>query len=361
MKTPVLFKYITRSRILLFAGVLIAAGALKGCYTEAEAKKEDSPAAPVVAGTPVDALIIRPGIVKEELEVTGSLIANQEVDIVSELTRKLIRVNVKEGSFVKAGTLLFHLDDSDLQAQLEKLTQQEKLATLKEERLKDLIEHDAIVQQDYDEAFTNLKVLQAQIAELQVMISKTRIVAPFDGQIGMINVHPGAIVSVNTTLTNIEDNSVVKVEFSVPEKYANVIVPGSDHPFTIASDKKQYTARVSARGASLNTETRTLLVRAIAANPGRTLLPGQSARLNLSLSNSLNAISVSSHALIPSSLGYSVFIIKNNVVQAQPVEIGQRGSGSVEILKGLSAGDTVVTSNLLRLGPGSPVHIVSLQ
>ncbi|MEJ0055365.1 MAG: biotin/lipoyl-containing protein [Bacteroidota bacterium] len=75
--------------------------------------------------------------------------------------------------------------------------------------LKDLLAHDAIAQQDYDEASTNLKVLQAQILELEVMISKTRITAPFDGQIGMINIHQGAIVSVNTLLTTIEDNNTV--------------------------------------------------------------------------------------------------------------------------------------------------------
>jgi membrane fusion protein, multidrug efflux system len=365
MKVKSAYNPIIRSRSLFLFLVLFAAGALilKGCYTEAAGKEDKKPAVapPAPPATPVDAVVVRAGSLKEELEVTGTLIANQQVDIVSELTRRVIRVNVKEGSFVKTGNLLFQLDDSDLQAQLEKFRQQEKLAQLNEERLKDLIEHDAIVQQDYDEAFTNLKVLQAQIAELQVMIGKTRITAPFEGQIGMINVHPGAIVSVNKMLTNIEDNSAVKVEFAVPEKYSHVILPGSTHTFTIASDKKEYTARVSARGASLNSDTRTLLVRAIAQNPDRTLLPGQSARLNLSVSNSENAITISSQALIPSSLGYSVFKVRNNVVAAQPVEIGQRSAGKVEIVKGLVAGDTVITSNLLRLGPGSPVKLVSIN
>jgi membrane fusion protein (multidrug efflux system) len=345
---------------LALVGVLIGSVVLEAC-TVAEGKKNETPKAAVIAGTPVDALIIKPGVLTESLEVTGTLIANQEVDIVSELTRKLIRVNVKEGSFVTRGALLFQLDDADLQAQLEKLRQQEKLSQLHEERLKDLIAHDAAVQQDYDQAFTNLKVLQAQITEMNVLIDKTRITAPFDGQIGIINVHPGAIVSVNTTLTNIKDNSVVKVEFSVPEKYSNVILPGSEHTFTIASDKKEHRAKVSARSAGLNEETRTLLVRAVASNPDRTLLPGQSARLNLSLSSSSNTITVSSQALIPSSLGYTVFKVSKNSVEAQPVTIGQRSSGSIEITQGLSAGDTVIVSNLLRLAPGAPVHVVSLH
>jgi membrane fusion protein, multidrug efflux system len=166
---------------------------------------------------------------------------------------------------------------------------------------------------------------------------------------------------VNTVLTNIEDNSVVKVEFSVPEKYATIITPGSIHQFTVASSAKQYSARVVARESRLDQNTRTLIVRAVSPNPGRVLLPGQSARLNLSLHESDNALLVSSQALIPSSQGYSVFVSKSNKVQLTPVDIGQRGPYTVEVIKGLANGDTVVTNNLLRLRPGAEVQFVTLK
>src|SRR5882724_191993 len=322
MKRP-----IRQNLLLLFSALIVLA--IAGCYAKGN-EKTNPPAAVVPQATPVDGNIIKPASLKEELEVTGTLVANQQVDIVSELTRKIIRVNVKEGNFVKAGTLLFLLDDDDLQAQLEKLHQQEKLALLNEERLRDLIRHEAVVQQDYDQAFTNLKVLQAQIAELQVMIAKTRIKAPFDGQVGIIHVYPGAVVTVNTVLTHIEDNSVVKVEFSVPEKYAGIIIPGSLQQFTVASNAKKYTARVVARESKLDQNTRTLLVRAVTDNPGRVLLPGQSARLSLSLHESGNALMVPSQALMPSSQGYSVFVSRGNKAQITPVEIGQRGPYTVE-------------------------------
>jgi membrane fusion protein, multidrug efflux system len=257
--------------------------------------------------------------------------------------------------------LLFQLDDADLQAQLERFRQQEKLALLNEERLRDLFANDAIAQQDYDQASTNLKVLQAQIRELQVTIDKTRITAPFSGHIGIINVHPGSIVSMNTVLTEIEDNSLIKVDFSVPEKYAHIIIPGSVHSFTVASDDRKYNTKVIARAASLSTSTRTLLVRAETANPKGELLAGQSARLKLALSTSNEALAVTSNALIPSSRGYSVYVSRKNAVQAVPVEIGQRNERSVVITDGLQKGDTVITSNLLRLMPGSPVQFVTLN
>ncbi len=343
-------------------GYLLLTVIIAACASKAGdlSNNKETKATPV-PGVPVDGLVVKQGIVSDELEVTGTLIANQQVDLVSELTRRVVRVNVKEGTKVKQGALLFQLDDADLQAQLQRFRQQEKLAQLNEERLKDLIAHDAIAQQDYDEASTNLKVLQAQILEVEVMINKTRITAPFDGQIGMINVHQGAVVSVNTLLADIEDNSVVKVEFSIPEKYANVIQLGSEQHFTLASDQKQYAAKVVAKAASLNENTRTLLVRAATANPHGKLLPGQSARINLSLNTSGEALAVTSQALIPSSNGYTVFVSHKNVAAIVPVEIGQRSEGSVEITSGLNAGDTVVTSNLLRLMPGSAVQFVTIK
>jgi membrane fusion protein (multidrug efflux system) len=337
------------------------AAIIVACATKADDLGGNTPAPAAPIGIPVDGIVVEPGTVKEELEVTGTVVANQQVDIVSELTRRIVRVNAREGSKVKKGTLLFLLDDADLQAQLERLRQQEKLAQLNEERLRDLIEKEAITQQDYDEASTNLKVLQAQIVELQVLIGKTRIVAPFDGQLGMINTHPGAIVSTNTVLTNIEDNSVVKVEFSIPEKYTNVIQLGSEQTFSTTSDPKQYKTRVIAKGASLSEDTRTLLVRGLTPNADGKLLPGQSARLNLSLNTSANAITIASQALIPSSGGYAVFVSRGNKAQPIPVEIGQRSASTVEITKGLNKGDTVIVSNLLRLSPGAAVDFASLK
>jgi membrane fusion protein (multidrug efflux system) len=362
---PKYMKVLNKKRLRTFAlsvaGSMLMAAFIAACSSRAEELKTEPKNIAIPTGVPVDGVVVKPGVVRDELEVTGTVVANQQVDIVSELTRKVVRVNVKEGSKVKRGTLLFQLDDADLQAQLERYHQQEKLAKLNETRLKDLIEKEAISQQDYDEASTNLKVLEAQIQELEVAIGKTRIVAPFDGQIGMINTHPGAIVSVNTILTDIEDNSVVKVEFSVPEKYTNVIQIGSEQSFTIISDQKQYKTKVVARGASLSQDTRTLLVRGVTANPDGKLLPGQSARLNLSLNTSAGALTVASQSLIPSTNGYSVFVARKNKAEALPVSIGQRSASTVQITEGLQEGDTVIVSNLLRLGPGAPVQFISVK
>jgi membrane fusion protein, multidrug efflux system len=168
-------------------------------------------------------------------------------------------------------------------------------------------------------------------------------------------------VSANTVLTHIQDNSQVKLDFRVPEKYAQTITTGSLQKFTVASDTKQYSAKVIAREAGVDQSTRTLLIRAVSQNPGRTLLAGQSARMQLSLHSTADALMVSSQALIPSSQGYSVYTVKSNQVQLAAIEIGQRGPYTVEVLHGLEKGDTVVTSNLLRLMPGATVRFASLK
>jgi membrane fusion protein, multidrug efflux system len=334
--------------------------AIAGCTIKAgELPAETNTPTPV--GIPVDAAVVKPEVLRDELVVTGTILANQQVNIVSELTRKVVSVHVKEGSKVSKGTLLFQLDNADLLAQLSRLRQQEKLALLNEKRLKDLLTNEAIPQQDYDEAETNLKVIQAQIQEMLTVVDKTRITAPFNGQIGMINTYPGAIVSTNTVLTDIEDNSIVKVEFSVPEKYTNILSIGSEQLFTTPADSEGQKTKIVAKAASLSTDTRTLLVRGITSNHHGKLYPGQSARITLALNTSENALTVPTNALVPSPGGYSVFVSRKGLAQPVGVEIGERNTGTVEIVNGLAAGDTLITSNILRLTPGTPIQFASVK
>lgn len=350
----------TAVSLLSVTGFLATIVFLAACASNAREVKKENPQ-PFSAGVPVDAFIVKPEFLNEELEIAGTVAPNQEVAIVSELQRKITSIRVKEGNWVNKGALLFQLDDADLQAQLQRLRQQEKLAELNERRLKDLVDHEAAVQQDYDQAYTNLEVLRAEIRQLQVTIEKTRIRAPFSGRIGIIRAYTGALVSPNTVLTNIVDDGVVKLEFAVPEKYARFIPIGSKQSFTIESDSSRHTATISAREASMDKGTRTLLMRALSANPAGRILPGQSAKVKISVSNAENALMIPSNALVPSAQGYSVFVSKQGKASISPVEIGQRDAEQVQIVKGVAKGDTVITSNLLRLMPGAPLAIAQVQ
>jgi membrane fusion protein (multidrug efflux system) len=346
------------SLLLFFSIILFVAG----CTSRAnQSEPVTSTAIAEAPGIPADVHVVAPAAVKQLIEMAGTLAANQEVSITSELTKKVVSVPVKEGHWVVKGALLFQLDDADLQAQMERLRQQEKLAALNEARLKDLIAHDAASQQDYDQAATNLSVLKAEIRQLQTTIDKTRIRAPFSGRIGIIRTYPGALVSPNTRLTTLVDDAQIKVEFSVPEKYANLVNVGSRQFFTIEGNGTQFSATVISKESFVDHATRTLLVRAIAPNPNSILVAGQSAHLAIALHTTNDALQIPSQSLMPSSLGYSVFLLKNGKAQATPVEVGQRDAERVQITKGIQKGDTVIVSNQLRLSPGSDVRVVNVK
>ncbi|MCE6988259.1 efflux RND transporter periplasmic adaptor subunit [Dyadobacter sp. CY323] len=356
---------------LIITGVILLSVFIKGYTSEdgvpkkaaVEVSKPSGVPAPGVpsTGVPVDGQVLRSESLNDEMTVSGTLLAYQDVSITSELNRKVVSVLAKEGKFVTAGTLLFKLDDSDLIAEMEQLKQQEKLVILNEKRFKELIDNEAAKQQDYDEAFTNLKVLQAKIDQLKVAISKTSIRAPFSGHLGIVNVHTGAYVTPGSPLAQLTDNSKLKIDFAIPEKHANTLKTGDEIEYHVESDEKAYKAKIIAHDAGLDQQTRTLLMRAVSNNSNRELLPGQSARLTLRLSNTGNALMVPNQALIPSSKGYSVYVVNNHKASFKSIEVGQRNAFSVHVIKGLAPGDTVVTSNMLRLTPGSDVQLVSVH
>jgi len=347
---------------LIITGVILLSVFFKG-YTSEKAAPEKKPAAAAAkpAGVPVDAQVLHSESLDEQMTVSGTLMAYQEVSIATELNRKVVAVHAKEGKFVNAGTLLFKLDDADLLAELEQLKQQEKLVLLNERRLKDLIDREAAIQQDYDQAFTNLKVIEAKIEQLKVMIAKTSIRAPFSGYLGIVNVYTGAFVTPGSPLALLTDNSRLKIDFAIPEKHANTLKTGDQVQYHVESNDKIYNGKIVAHEAGLDQKTRTLLMRAVTENKGSELLPGQSARLTLRLSNSGNAILVPNQALIPSSKGYSVFVVNGGKAGFKAIEVGERSAFSVHVTKGLAPGDTVITSNMLRLAPGSAIQLVSVK
>ena len=341
--------------------VLILGSVFFKGYSTKGTTPEKAPIAKAQEGIPVDGQVIKSGSLNEEMTVSGTLVANQEVSIMSELNRKVVSVQAKEGKYVAAGALLFKLDDADLLAELEQLKQQEKLVLLNERRLKDLVDREAAVQQDYDQAFTNLKVLQSKIEQLKVTIAKTNIRAPFSGYLGIVNVYPGAYVSPGTSLAQLTDNSKLKIDFAVPEKHANTLKTGDAVQYQVESNEKTHTAHIVAHESRLDPNTRTLLVRAVGDNANHELLPGQSARLTIRLNTSGSALMVPNQALIPSSKGYSVYVVNGNTAGFKAIEIGQRNAFSVHVTKGLANGDTVITSNMLRLAPNTPIQLVSVK
>ncbi len=203
----------------------------------------------------------------------GNVVANEEVQIVSEKSRRLVKVNFEEGAYVQKGQLLFKLDDADLKAQLKKLLTQRKLYTSEEFRSASLLKREGISKQEYERVASSLEAIDADIEIIKVELSKTELRAPFSGKTGIRQVSEGAFVQPNTTLVSLEDIGNVKIEFAVPEKYANSITVNQEIQFTVENSDQAYTACIAVIEPTIEQSTRSLFIRAIADNSGKNLFP----------------------------------------------------------------------------------------
>lgn len=310
---------------------------------------------------PVECYVARDTSVNYQLETVGTLRANEQVEIVSEISRKVTGIFMKEGSLVTTGQMLFKLDDSDITSRIKKLTIESGLAEANETRGKVLLSKGGMSQERYDELANIHNTLEAEIEILKVDLSKTEIRAPFPGRIGLRNVSVGALVSPGVVLANLQDISRIKVDFAVPERYSHNLKVGSKIVFRTDYYPGDLTAIVEAVEPAVDERTRTLLIRALSVNEKGILVPGTSARIYLTLEELTKSIFIPTQGLIPSIKGYSVFLKKEGQAFPVLVKTGVRNSDFVQITEGIGIGDTVVVTNLLRVRKGSPLKTVKIS
>jgi membrane fusion protein, multidrug efflux system len=336
---------------------------LAACTSKAADNKNESPAATEAAlGLPVDVQVVKETSMQLTETVAGSVLPNRSVDIMSELSKKITAVNFKDGAYVGVGQVLFNLDDADIRAKLRQLQAELNLASINENRLSELLKTETVRQEEYDIASARLQSLQAAKEMLQVELSKTNIRSPFSGIAGISKVAVGTLVSPGLPLVSIQEQASLKIQFSVSEKYLPIVKSGSKIQFSTELSNDKLSATVVSTDASVDMQSRNIIVQAAVANPGNKLKAGMSAKIyfNTSLDNA-KAITVPTEALIPGSNGYSVFVVKEGVAKITPVSISNRNESSAWISKGLNNGDTVMISNILRSADGAPVSIVSYQ
>ncbi len=306
---------------------------------------------------PVDIMVVNSQSLSDKILTTGTIIANEEVDIRSEVSGRVTAINFHEGQYVRKGSNLLRINDVDLQAQLQKLNFSKKLAETNEARQKKLLEKEAISRQEYDIVQTNLNSVLADIENLNAQLAKTIIHAPFDGTIGLRHISVGSYISPASPIATLTNMNPAKIDFSVPAKYARQVGRGSRVQFTVEGSNAQRIGTVYAVEPKVDPATRTLLLRAVSPNPNHALVPGSFARIELVLSARGNAISIPTEALIPEQNGQKVFVVRNHKAESVPVEIGLRTDRSVEIRKGLHTGDSLITSGIQLVKPGGEVEV----
>lgn len=314
-----------------------------------------------VAGAPRDPrLAVRMQVLQSEklgdrIFTVGTILSNEEVEIRSEIAGKVEKIYFKEGGRVRKGEVLLKINDAEPQAQLMRGQYRLALAEQDAERQRQLFEKKLASQEEYDVAINQLNIVKADLFIIQAQIAKTEIRAPFDGTIGLRHVSEGSYISPATPITTLQDNHPVKVDFTIPEKYAAAVKKGDKIGFTVEGVARKFEGTVYAVEAKIDPATRTLHMRAESPNPDGVLIPGAFANVEVVFKEK-ETMTIPAFALIPELKGQRVFLYKNGRAELHSVEIGNRSDERVEITKGVQAGDTLITSGILQLRPGMAVR-----
>lgn len=348
-------KYIIYVLIALLLAYLI--------YNRLSANKEMNAKGAAYGNAGGDKKIVVNGVVvveedfSDDISVSGSIEANEQVEIRSEMPGLIKSINFKEGTSVSKGSLLLKINDSELQAQYAQALTKQKLAKETADRAGKLLKSEAISQEEFDNAEAELKSFQAQTQLIRAQLSKTEIRAPFSGKIGLRNLSNGAYVTPTQVIANLVSINPVKITFSIPEKYSKMVNDGSKINFTVAGTSKIFDGIIYAKEPAIDVNTRTLVIKALAENSDNFLIPGTFANVNIKLKSIKDAILIPSVAVTPILNGKQVFVVKNGKAETATIISDARTADKILVAKGLNVGDTVITSGIMALKTGAPVEV----
>lgn len=356
-KTMISFAGVAFLSLALTIGLTACGGDAKPGTSGASA----APAKPGPGGAPVAPPARIPAVVlKLSLSgsagatVPGTVLAEQQIDVQAEISGKVAEIGFREGEPVKAGQLLVRLDDTELKARLQQADAGLLLAKTREERLRQDLKAQAVSQGEYDQAQAEFRSAQAGASLARAQWEKTHLRAAFGGVVGLREVELGSVVQPGARVTTLQNLKTLRVEFSVPEKQADAVRNGMKVRFTAAGSDDTLHAVVYAVESRIDSDTRLLRVRARCGAPSGRVLPGSFARVELPLRADAS-LWLPAQAVVQSARGSQAWRVRGGVAEPALFEPGMRDAQNVEVLSGLSAGDTILVSGLMQLRPATPV------
>lgn len=310
------------------------------------------------APLPVYTATIQPRSLEERITATGAIVADESVELVTEISGKVESIAFEEGSGVKRGDVLLKINDEELAAQAARAESRVTLARAQAERQKQLVAAGGTSREAVDAAESEVNVLAAEATLARAQLAKTEIHAPFDGVIGLRYVSVGAYIDSSARIATLQKIDTIKVDFSIAERHLDRVQPGAEVKISVAGVSQPFTGRVYAIEPRIDPATRTLRLRARSENPGGKVLPGGFATVEMSLRKIPDALLVPADAIIAGLNVQHVYVLENGLAQERKVETGLRLAREVQILSGLEPGATVITSGQLQLKPGVRVEAV---
>ncbi len=351
----------TTLAVLAVLGIAVAAGA--GYWFGQQRAPVTTAAAPAgpAAGPPavtVEAVKVATASMPQTITAVGSLRSDESITVRPEVAGRISAILFNEGQRVSKGATLVKLDPSINVADVEQARANLKLAKSKFDRAVDLAKSNFISGQAKDEAENNLRVAEASLQLAEAKLAKTEIKAPFSGVIGLRVVSVGDYVKEGADVVNLEAIDPLKVDFRVPEIYMKQVQVGQALEVSLdALPGKTYEGKVYAINPLVDATGRSIVIRAQVKNADTSLRPGMFARVRLITRDAQDALVIPEQAIVPQGEEQYVFRVVDGKALRTKIAVGQRREGKVEVLGGLSSGDTVVSAGQLKLRDGVPVAV----
>ncbi len=288
--------------------------------------------------------------IEDRIVAVGTLLAAQSVQLAPEVDGRLVKIAVSDGAWVNQDDVLFELDGAVTEAELAQSQAELGLARADLARARNLAKNNFVSERSREEAQANVKVLEAKLQVVRARLSKTRIRAPFDGRVGLLEVDLGAYVKAGTSLVRLDDLSTLKLDLRVPERLLSRLAVGQS--IRVGFDAwpgREFEARVETIDTAIDDAGRSVVVRGRLDNAENLLRPGMFARARLVLAAREAAVMVPEESILASAEGEYLFVVRADKAERQPIEAGARYQGEVEILSGVQAGDLVVTAGQGKL------------
>jgi membrane fusion protein (multidrug efflux system) len=292
-----------------------------------------------------------------EVEALGTLRANESVDITAKVADRVAVIRFGEGQQVRKGDVLVELDNTEARADLAAAEAAASDSRSQYKRSQELFATKALSEAQLDQLQATLLANEARVAAARSRLADRVITAPFSGRVGLRNVSLGGLVNPGAVITTLDDLSVVKLDFSVPEIFLSTLQPGlAVQARSTAYSDTTFEGRVASIDTRVDPTTRSVAIRALIDNRDGRLRPGMFMTVKLVRPEGL-ALMLPEQAIVPENEQHFVYVVADGKAQKREVKIGRRRPGEVEVLQGLSADDGVVVDGTLNLRDGVPVRV----
>lgn len=341
--------------ILIAVLLLAAMTAWLFLVPEAETVRASGSGDPV----PVVAIAAQTQELTDTLEALGTARANEAVIITAQSTELIASVEFEDGDQVAAGDVLVTLHSSNESARVKELQVSLSEARRQLARLENLASENATSRSMLDEQASRVETLEAQIDQARANLSELTITAPFAGVLGNRQISPGTLITPGMPITTLDDVSIIKLDFSVPETFIGGLAAGQLIETTTAAWPGQpFTGRLTSIGSRVNPVTRAVPVRSVIDNSDHKLRPGMLMQVRL-IKNRRDALVVPESAVFPLNDRQYLYRVDDDLIARRvAVTLGDRRPGLVEITDGLEPGDRVVIEGGLKLSDGQAVELI---